>query len=930
MRFTHSCLCIILIFPGWLLLSSTVSAQEKNRISGDFDGLPFVQFVHEIESRTNFHFFYDLSQVDSLTVTLHVKEKPIQAVLDQALLNSGFHYAVDGDNQVFIVKRYEIQTRLPVSFFEHRANPTDSVLDFAKLLADNGEDKEKEKLKSSLENKLFDIGAKTNAIRQGNSTLAGYVRDAKSGEALIGAAVYIDNPPIGVTTDQFGYYSFTLPRGRHALRISSVGMKDTKRQIMLYSDGKLNIELHDLISSLKTIVVVAEKNSNVKRLQMGVERLNIKAIRQMPVVFGESDIIKAILSLPGVTSVGEASAGFNVRGGAADQNLILFNGTTVYNPSHLFGFFTAFNPDVVKDVELYKSSIPEKYGGRLSSVLDVTTRDGNKKKISGIGGIGPITGRLTLEGPIIKDKTSFLIGGRTSYSDWLLKALPNPDYKNSSASFYDVDLHINHEINAKNNIYLTGYLSKDQFRLNSDTLYKYSNRNVNLKWKHIFNNKFNAVISVGYDSYQYSISSKFNPVNAYQLAFDINQTNFRSDFAYTLSSKHTLDFGINSIYYKLHPGSFTPEGTHSLVAPDIVPPEQGLESAAYLGDHFEITPRLSLNAGLRYSMFNYLGRHDIYDYLPGSPREVTNIKDTVSYKSGAFIKTYQGVEYRLSARYSLSDNSSVKISYNTLRQYIHMLSNTTAISPTDIWKLSDPNIKPQLGDQFSIGFYKNFKSNTIETSLEVYYKHLKDYLDYKSGAMLVLNHHIETDVLNTRGKSYGIEFSLKKTEGKLNGWLSYTYSRTLLQTDDPLAGQKVNQGDYYPADFDKPHNVNFIGNYKFSHRFSISLNLIYSTGRPITLPVALYNLGGSERVYYSERNQYRVPDYFRSDFSMNIEGNHKVKKLSHNFWTLGVYNLTARKNPYSIYFVEENGLIKGYKLSIFGTAIPFITYNFRF
>jgi hypothetical protein len=863
-------------------------------------------------------------------VTFQIKEKPIQAVLDQALLNSGFHYAVDGDNQVFIVKRYEIQTRLPVSFFEHKANPTDSVLDFAKLLADNGEDKEKEKLKSSLENKLFDIGAKTNAIRQGNSTLAGYVRDAKSGEALIGAAVYIDNPPIGVTTDQFGYYSFTLPRGRHALRISSVGMKDTKRQIMLYSDGKLNIELHDLISSLKTIVVVAEKNSNVKRLQMGVERLNIKAIRQMPVVFGESDIIKAILSLPGVTSVGEASAGFNVRGGAADQNLILFNGTTVYNPSHLFGFFTAFNPDVVKDVELYKSSIPEKYGGRLSSVLDVTTRDGNKKKISGIGGIGPITGRLTLEGPIIKDKTSFLIGGRTSYSDWLLKALPNPDYKNSSASFYDVDLHINHEIDAKNNLYLTGYLSKDQFRLNSDTLYKYSNRNVNLKWKHIFNNKFNAVISGGYDSYQYSITSNVNPVNAYQLAFDINQTNFRSDFAYTLSSKHTLDFGINSIYYKLHPGSFTPEGTHSLVAPDIVPPEQGLESAAYLGDHFEITPRLSLNAGLRYSMFNYLGRHDIYDYLPGSPREVTNIKDTVSYKSGAFIKTYQGVEYRLSARYSLSDNSSVKISYNTLRQYIHMLSNTTAISPTDIWKLSDPNIKPQLGDQFSIGFYKNFKSNTIETSLEVYYKHLKDYLDYKSGAMLVLNHHIETDVLNTRGKSYGIEFSLKKTEGKLNGWLSYTYSRTLLQTDDPLAGQKVNQGDYYPADFDKPHNVNFIGNYKFSHRFSISLNLIYSTGRPITLPVALYNLGGSERVYYSERNQYRVPDYFRSDFSMNIEGNHKVKKLSHNFWTLGVYNLTARKNPYSIYFVEENGLIKGYKLSIFGTAIPFITYNFRF
>jgi hypothetical protein len=329
-------------------------------------------------------------------------------------------------------------------------------------------------------------------------------------------------------------------------------------------------------------------------------------------------------------------------------------------------------------------------------------------------------------------------------------------------------------------------------------------------------------------------------------------------------------------------------------------------------------------------MFNYLGAQQVYQYAPGLPRDVANIIDTVNYANGKVIKTYQGPEIRLSGRYSLTDNSSIKLSYNTLRQYIHMLSNTTAISPTDIWKLSDTYIKPQLGDQLSLGYYKNLKSNTIETSVEVYYKRLTNYLDYKSGAQLVLNPHIETDVLNSKGYAYGAEFLIKKTAGKLNGWLSYTYSRTMLKTDDPLAVQPVNGGKYYPSDFDKPHSFNFIGNYRFSHRFSISLNVVYSTGRPITLPVAEYYYAGSYRVIYSDRNQYRIPDYFRSDFSMNIEGNHKVKQRIHGSWTLGVYNLTARQNPYSVYFTSENGVVNGYKLSIFGTAIPFITYNFKF
>jgi CarboxypepD_reg-like domain/TonB-dependent Receptor Plug Domain len=924
-----ACRILVSIFFSSMFFVGKSYAQGEQLISGDFTGMSFGQFVHQIESTTSYHFYFDTAQTNSLGISFTVNKKPLRTVLQELFNKTDFHFAIDDEMHVFITKKIQILTTLPPGFFD-RNIAVDTVTESNMVVAESAEDVEKDKLNASLENKLYEIGIRTSSIKSGKSTVAGYVKDMKSGEPIVGAAVYLENTHVGVVTDQFGYFSLTLPRGRHTLRISSVGMKDTKRQVIVYSDGKINIEMQDFVQSLKSVIVSAEKTSNVKGLQMGVERLNIKMIKQVPVVFGEADVLRTVLTLPGVTSVGEASTGFNVRGGSADQNLILFSDATIYNPSHLFGFFSAFNPDVVKGVELYKSSIPEKYGGRLSSVLDVTTRDGNKKKFSGVGGIGPLTSRLTLEGPILNDKTSYIIGGRTTYSDWLLKTIPNSEYSKSSASFYDANLGINHEINSKNTIYVTGYISHDQFRLNSDTSYKYSNMNANIKWKHIFNNKFYSVYLFGHDKYSYSVSSSLNPIDAFKLAFGIDQTNLKADFNYTPNTNHSIDFGVSSIYYKLQSGSYLPVGKQSLVAPDMVQGEQALESAVYLGDKFEISPAFSIEGGIRYSLFNYLGPHDVYTYAPGLPLSVNTIQDTISYKKNAIIKTYGGPEYRFAARLVLSQNTSLKASYNTLRQYIHLLTNTTTISPTDVWKLSDPNIRPQTGEQYSLGLYQNLASNTIETSVEGYYKNIWHYLDYKSGAVLVMNHHIETDVFNTKGKSYGVEFMIKKLTGKINGWISYTYSRTFLKQDDPLAGQTINNGNYYPADFDKPNNVNFIGNYKVSHRFSISLDVVYSTGRPITLPVAVYYLAGSERVYYSERNQYRVPDYFRTDLSLNIEGNHKVRKFKHSSWTVGVYNLTGRKNPYSIYFTEENGVIKGYKFSIFGTAIPFITYNFKF
>lgn len=917
---------ILFLFVAKIL--SAQNATEKT-ISVNYKQVNITELVNDLQTKTGYTFYVDTAQFDSLKVTLQVSDVPLGEVLHMAFLNTNYNYViVPSTSQVFLTKDKTIQTQLATGYFVKNI-PIAQQSYAKKPVRDVDMDKEKPAAEATTENKLYEIGIKTDNIKAGNAILSGYVKDIKSGESIAGAVIYVANSKITVGTDQFGYYTVTLPTGRHTITVHGLGMRDTRRQLVLYTDGRLNIEMQEQVTTLKEVKISADKVANVRRTEMGVNKLDIKSIKQVPAVFGEADILRVVLTLPGVQSVGEATTGFNVRGGAADQNLILLNDETIYNPSHFFGFFSAFDPDIVKDVELYKSSIPEKFGGRLASVLEVTDREGNKKKFTGTAGIGLLTSRFNIEGPIIKDKTSFIFGARTSYSDWLLSLLPE-EYKHSEASFYDFNLGISHQVNDKNNIYLNAYMSHDGFRLNSDTTYSYGNKNADIKWKHNFNDKLFSVLMVGYDRYQYAVSSDANVVNGYNLNYNINQSNFKADFTYYVNSKNTVDFGLSSIYYKFHEGDLEPFNSKSLVAPDVVPAEQALESALYLGDKYDLTPDLTIAAGIRYSLYNYLGPQTVYQYAPNLPKTSANILDSTTYKNNQVAKTYGGPEIRASIRYNLNDNLSVKASYNTLRQYVHLLSNTTAISPTDVYKLSDPNIKPQYGDQVSLGLYKNAASNTIETSVEVYYKRIRDYLDYKSGATLLLNDHIEQDVLNTQGKAYGIEFLIKKAEGKLNGWMSYTYSRTFLRQDDPNAGELINGGNYYPANYDKPHDLDFTGNYRFTHRYSISLNIVYSTGRPITLPIAKYEYDGAERVFYGDRNADRIPDYFRSDFSINIEGNHKVHQRTHNSWTVGIYNLTGRANAYSTYFTEQGGVINGYQLSIFAKPIPFINYNIRF
>ncbi|MBS1533427.1 MAG: carboxypeptidase-like regulatory domain-containing protein [Bacteroidetes bacterium] len=911
------CLALYLI----LCLSAWARAQETpgKLIDLDYNQATITTVASDLSAKTGYHFYYDPAQFDSLRVTLTIRQQTLSSVLYKMFDKTNYHFVITGEQEVILTKNLQIS--MDVGQGDNNPAPN--------LAESPGNETEQQKITpgATSENKLYSIG-NPNSHFKGRVTLAGYIRDASSGEAVIGTSIYEPETRTRVTTDQFGYYSITLPAGRYVLSIRAPSMKDTRRQVALYGNGNLNIDMQQQVIALKEVKISADKVANVRSTEMGVAKLDVKSIKQVPTVFGEADILRVVLTLPGVETVGEASTGFNVRGGSADQNLILLNGSTIYNPSHFFGFFSAFDPDLVQSIELYKSSIPEKYGGRLSSVLDITERDGNSKKFTGSAGIGLLTSRLNIEGPIQKDKTSFIFGARTTYADWLLKALPST-YKNSSASFYDLDLNIAHHIDDHNTLYLSGYLSHDGFRLNSDTDYSYGNRNALLKWKHNFSNKLFGVVAAGVDNYGYNISSRANPVNAYKFGFDITQFTLKTDFTYYISPKHTLSFGLSSIHYKIDPGSNEPLGAASQTAPVTIPAERALESTLYIGDKYDITQALSASLGLRYSLYNYLGPQLVRQYAPGVARISGNAVDS-TYHGNGVINTYGGPEVRASLRYIVNDDVSLKAGYNTLRQYINLLSNTTAISPTDIWKLADPNIKPQTGDQISLGVYRNFASNTIETSIEGYYKHMSNYLDYRSGATLVLNPHIETDVVETKGKAYGIEFLVKKTAGQLNGWISYTYSRILLKEDDPGGGIPINGGNWYPSNYDKPHALNLIGNYRFTHRYSFSVNTVYSTGRPITYPIGEYYYDGAERVLYSDRNQYRIPDYFRMDISVNMDGNHKVHQKFHNSWTFGIYNVTGRNNAYSTYFVEQGGNIQGYQLSIFAHPIPFVNYNIRF
>ncbi len=886
-------------------------------VTWDYRGQTFSEFAARAEDIYGLRFFFRDEWFKGRELSDYGDTLALRHLLDNYLSNTRIYYLITNKGDVILTSEYRI--RLP----EAGPGDDDRFLP-SEILTESADDQKKET------GMFIDIGNPADRNKPGNATVSGWVRTETTGEPIAGVTIYDQKFQVGAVTNQFGFYSLSLPRGTHSLQYTFIGMKEKRVNVNLYGDGEIDMVMSSVLIPLKEAVVAAGQQATARRFEVGLEKISIVNLRLLPTSLGESDIIKSVLFITGVKDVGEGSSGFNVRGGSADQNLILLYGAPLYNSNHFFGFFSAVNSEIIRDVTLYKGGIPARYGGRISSVLDIVPKDGNRKEFAGRAGISPVTANLMIEAPLIEDKCSFILTGRSTYSNWIFKQIDNQWLRNSMASFYDINGRISYDIDKSNKIELSSYVSNDAFRLNSDTLYRYDNNIISFKWRHLFSNRLFSQVILNTSNYRYEITSEKVLQDGFVMVHKVGSSGLKADFNWYPEGRSEINFGADFTGYSIKPGDFLPSNDSSLVIPHLIPRERAFESAVYFDEKYTLTGSLSLNAGIRFSSFVAFGPSDIMLYDNELPKALSTITDTLIIPANRIVRSYAGPELRLSINYRFPDNSSFKINYNKTRQYLHLLSNTTAISPTDTWKLCDYYLKPQKGDQVAIGFYKTLLRNSIETSAELYYKSIQNMIDYKGGAKLVMNENTETEVINVKGRAYGLELNIRSTEGRLRWSAGYTYSRILIRSVTEFSEELINKGKWFPANFDKPHDLNATFNFLFSRRFSFSASYIYNTGRPITYPVGVYQIGGISVPVYSGRNQYRIPDYSRLDLSIMISGNLRINRIARPHWTISVYNALGRANVYSVYFREEDNRIKGYRLSVFGSAIPSITYSFDF
>jgi hypothetical protein len=773
-------------------------------------------------------------------------------------------------------------------------------------------------------------------VGQDSYTINGKITDKDNGETLFGASVFLKDTNIGVVTNEYGFYSITAPKGNYVLVISYMGYLDINREVQLDKNQKLDFEVEEYTTRLDEIIVTAEESERIslKKPEMSIAKLNIKTVKQMPVVLGEVDIIKSIQLLPGVTNNGEGSSGFNVRGGAVDQNLVLLDEAIIYNTSHLLGFFSVFNADAIKDMKLYKGGIPARFGGRASSVLDIRQKDGNSKNFSLTGGIGAISSRLAAEGPMFKDKGSFLVAGRGSYAHLLLKAAG----EKNSAYFYDLNLKTNYNLNENNRLFLSGYFGRDAFDFGDSFNSSYGNLSGNLRWNHIFNDRLFSNLSLIYSKYDYDLGIE---IEEFEWISSINNYNLKYDLAYYVNDKFKLDFGASGIYYDFDPGQVRPTSETSAINPLSLDRKKALESAAYVDAEHKLTDKLTAQYGLRYSIFNRLGGQAMVDYANNQPvvynstlgiyQRGTEIGET-DFKKGETIKSFGNLEPRVSLAYQLNDFSSVKAGYSRVAQYIHLLSNTTSVTPLDVWTPSGQFIEPQLSNQYALGYFRNFLDKTYSLEVEAYYKTISNRIDYIDGSDLIGNNTIETEILNGESRAYGLEFLVRKTEGRLTGWLAYTLSKSEQRTPGGNAGGPgINDGKWYNTPFDRTHDLSLTGAYQLNDKWSFGTNLVFQTGRPVTYPNGQYEYEGLSIASYSDRNSDRLPAYHRLDVSATYVPNKKPNKRWKGEWVFSIYNLYNRKNAAAISFGQniETGANQATRVAIFG-MVPSVTYNFKF
>jgi len=901
-------ICLLFaFFPIFFVHSQSL---DSIKITGNFKNTPFLQFLDDTEANHKVVFYYEREWFDNLNIEQDFAATPLPEALNLILSKTPFLHEILPDNVVVFMPKEKVAI-------------VTGKMDI---------------LVSEISNSLTVIGNVSDIGKYRRAELRGRITGGKNNEPIVGATLRVNNTTHGTTTDFNGYYAITLPTGLFSLSISSVGYEESEYQVKLISSGVFDIEVPEKSIKLEEVKIKARRaDRNVASNQMSIVEMDRTTIKQLPNSMGMKDILKSMTMIPGIKSVGEFGADINVRGGGGDQNLLLIEGVPVFNIAHIFGLVSVINADAVGNVSLYKGDIPAKFGERVSSVMDIDLKKEKLDKVRGGGGIGLIDSRLTLEVPVIKNKLSVMASGRANYSDWLLNRMPDINLVNSSAKFYDGNMLLNWTINNNNKVSAFYYQSYDKFNYNNQIDYQYGNRLMSLKWNHNFSNNLFSVFSLNRSNYNIT---KFDKNNEFEFSKTLSTLDYSSaklNFTYTRFAGHTFDWGIQSILYQINPGELLPLDEASVILPQKLRIEKALENALYISDQYDISDNWSINAGLRFSLYSYLGPNQIYTYLPNISRSIYTIVDSTIYKSNENIKTYSCIEPRLSVKYQIDKTSSVKMSYNRSAQYISLISYSSIPTPDDRWKLSDPNVKPILSNQIAAGYFRNFSQNTLEASVEVYYKKLNHLIEYKNGATINMNPILEASLLDAQGQNYGIEFYLKKNSGRFDGWLSYAYSRSLKKTKGVFSDEQINKNGSYPSNYDKPHELTVMCSFHANRRWRLSANFNFATGRSITLPEYKYYDGKNWAIYYSDRNKYRLPDYHRLDIAISFDETLRLQRRWKSSWTFSLINVYRRHNAYSVFYRKQTPnafndyrSFSMYKLYIIGKPFPTLTYNFIF
>lgn len=908
-----------------LTCTTALLAQEPGeKVALHLEQAGFEEYVIAVEKQTGHRFYFDHEWVKGITVSLETDSMLIESSLKKVLSGSGLNYSFIAPDRWIILHRGKVSSDISHLTGSEREATKDKAAGQAGILHQSMEVIKPEQIVQTIV-----VGSGEGNNSRSVARISGQIRNVESGESVMGATMVVVETGKGGVSDANGIISMSLEPGRYNVQFSFIGLETFHCQLDVLSDGRFQVDLHPAVIALDEVQIVGSHYRAINSTDVGVEHLSMKSVKQRPLFMGENDIINISRLLPGITSTSETSAGVNVRGGSADQNIFYINRVPVYNTSHMFGFLSAFNSEIIRDFSVYKGNVPVNYGGRISSVFDIHSRNGNMKTLTAHAGISPVSAHLTLDAPLKKEKVSFLVSGRTSYSDWMLNKLEDPLLRESDANFYDLAASIHAIPGEKDQISAFYYQSHDRFAYGDLANYEYGNLGGSLQWNHTYSPAFSSSVTLALSEYSFAHVEEQEVSLAYSHSYRLMHNELVAEFSWVPALNHHLSFGVDLIDYSLDRGKVKPYGPESLKTPLNLGEENGIEGSLFFSDDFTLFPWLSIYTGLRYSMFAHMGPDDVLIYEDGLPKTEGSVTDTISFGKNEAEKIESGPEFRIALNFKARQNTSFKLSFSQMRQYLFMLTNTVTISPTDQWKLADYHISPPTGEQYTAGVYHIWPRVGLSGSVELYYKHTNNVVEFRDGADFLGSPHTERLILQGEQNAYGAEFMLQRNSGRLFGWVSYAYSRSMIQVDSENSLETINRGDPYPSSYDRPHVLNLVWSYRFNRRFTFSNNLVYMSGRPVTYPSSLYYMDDYVFIDYYSKNQVRIPDYFRLDASITIEGNLRADKKLHSTWSFNVYNLLGTNNPQSIFFEPELNFLKGYSFSVIGIPIFTVSWNVK-